>query len=216
MVPEGSDLETLEEKAFERAKALAALVALCRLAIGTIPVSCGLARDVNHNFYDSLRFDNPGWNLDFEQRGRVAFVHPGQPITRAELTANLNDADFVELANAVLKRGSLPGSMNVKLTSALIRLASGLWANEPESMLLGAFTCTEMLLGSEGHDRLKARITTLLGNEIANRLELIDVSQGRHDYVHRGEPVEDKLGLTAVAFAFATLLSYSKLVSSIA
>jgi hypothetical protein len=214
MVPHGRDLKQFAEKAFERARVVGALLSLYRLAVGNIPVSCGLGRDVNHNFYDSLRFDKPGWGLDFEQQGRIAFTFPQpQPVTRSALIADLQSPELAELTKVVLEPGSL--RIGTKLTAAIVRLASGVWANEPESMLLGAFTSTEMMLGSSGHDRLKARIQTLLGTELASKLKLEEVSQGRHHYVHRGEPVTVELGLTAIALAFAVLLCYAKLAYSL-
>lgn len=216
MVPHGRNQKELEEEAFERARTFAALLSICRLATGSIPVSCGLGRDVNHNFYDSIRFDNPGWGIDFEQRGRITFNFPeSAPTTRERLLNQIAQPEFAELAKLVLQPNSLPAGMHKSLTAALIRLASGIWSNEPETMLLGAFTTTEMLMGNGGHDRLKARTRILLGNELAATLKLDAVSQGRHDYVHKGKSVEIELGLTAIALAIATIVSYAKLAFSL-
>lgn len=216
MVPHGRNQKDLEEEAFERARTFAALLSICRLAVGSIPVSCGLGRDVNHNFYDSIRFDNPGWGVDFENRGRIAFTYPESvPTTRARLLEQITQPEFAELAKLVLQRNSLPAGMYKSLKAAVLRLASGIWSNEPETMLLGAFTSTEMLMGNGGHDRLKARTRTLLGNELSDTLKLDAVSQGRHDYVHKGKPVEIELGLTAIALAIATVVSYSKVAFSL-
>ncbi|HEY9681904.1 MAG TPA: hypothetical protein V6C86_10020 [Oculatellaceae cyanobacterium] len=148
-VPDGADLKQFQEKAFVRARKVASLLAVYRLMIGTSPVSCGLARDVNHNFSDSLLFDLQQWHLDFEHGGRISFAFPEQsPVTRSTISTDLNSDDFSALTKAVLQPRSL--RISEKLNESLLRLASGIWANEPESMLLCAFTATEMLLGSAG------------------------------------------------------------------
>lgn len=72
-----------------------------------------------------------------------------------------------------------------------------------------------MLLGEGGHDTLVARVTTMLGIELADQLLLGEVTRARHNYVHRGHSVTIDVGLTAVALGFATHLTYCRFASSL-
>ena len=50
---------------------------------------------------------------------------------------------------------------------------------------------------------------------MSETLGLDKVSQGRHNHVHRGEPVDIQTGLSSLALGAATLLSYIRLAYSL-
>ncbi len=216
MVPESQNLKVAEDKAFYKARIFAALFSLCTLVSGNLPISCGLTREANDNLYDSILFENPNWSATFEQKGRVSFRTAFQ-YSRTGLGEIFQHSDIAPLANIVTGRNitNLTQRMRLKLMSAMVRLASGIWSNEADSLLLGSFTSMEMLLGDGGHDRLVARIATLLGEEISNKYRLEEVTHARHQYVHRGNSVDIEMGLTAVALAFNVLITYCKLASNL-
>ena len=215
VVPEIHSLISAEEIALQRARSIAALIAICHIASGTPAVGCGLTQDVNDNMYDSLRFDDPGWDLRLAQPGRVTYPTPGHASTRDEIAAMLADQEFVQLRDAIVGSRLLGTNMRRKITSSALRLASGIWSNEAESLLLGAFTSIEMFLGEGGHDRMSTRVRTLLGNQLSDRLLLDDVVKARHNYVHRGQSVTPQMGLTAIALGIVVLLTYCRLAVSL-